>query len=133
MGVFGGLLALLLGFLYITAGPNIVKYGDYDPPRNSAAIEAAEDGTAGILAAAVAAAGALCILGGALGFAGCALAHKKPKAAGMLMVAGGVLAAPTVIGAGVTAALAAAGMREFDLASAPIGEPDWQDMESLPY
>jgi hypothetical protein len=149
LAVFGGLLALFIGFLFITAVPNLIKYGDFKAPRSSAVTEQAEVNTgspksretswgekeyAGMLSAVAVAAGTICAVGGLTGFAGSALAVRSPRTAGRMMVAAGALAAFTIIGAAATAVLAMAGMREFDFANAPPGtEPEWQDAESLPY
>jgi hypothetical protein len=132
LGVFGGLLALFIGFLFLTMGPGLVK------GEESTALQRAYAGEeAGSVSdnktAIVVIMGAMCSAGGALGFIGSALAYKEPKAAGILMVIGGVYAGFTVIGATATAALAAGGMREFDFAkAAPGAEPEWQDAETLP-
>jgi hypothetical protein len=135
LAVFGGLLALFIGFLFITAVPNLIKYGDFKAPRSTAVTEQVEiKEYAGVLSAVAVAAGTICAVGGLMGFAGSALAVRSPRTAGRMMVAAGALAAFTIIGAAATAALALAGMREFDFASAPPGtEPEWQDAESLPY
>lgn len=134
LGVFGGLLALFIGFLFLTMGPELVKGEESSALGEAYATEEAGGGFPDYKAAIVVIVGAMCSAGGALGFIGSALAYKEPKAAGILMVIGGVSAGFTVIGATATAALAAGGMREFDFANAVPGvEPEWQDVESLPY
>lgn len=134
LGVFGALIALVLGYLFITAGPNIVKYGDFRAPGSSVETGETESGSEDALAALVTAAGAICAMGGLTGLVGSALASSRPRAAGTLMVAAGIMSAFTVIGAVATAAFALGGSRAFGFANAPPGvEPEWQDTESLPY
>jgi hypothetical protein len=134
LGVFGGLFALFIGFMFISAGPNLIKYGDTVPPSNHEAIVETENEPLDVKIIVLAAVGTMCAAGGVLGFLGSALANRAPKAAGKVMVIGGVLAAFTVIGAVATAALALGGMRALDYANAPPDtEPEWQDVESLSY
>lgn len=135
LGIFGGLLAMILGFFIISAGLSLLKYGDYPPSRS--AVEAAGDfeteppGEKEIL---IIIAGAICMAGGVAGFVGGCLANTAPDRAGAVMIAAGCLTAFTVIGALSSAALASGAMRAFKFAGAPPGtEPEWEDGEALPY
>lgn len=135
LGIFGGFLAILLGFFVISAGLSLIKYGDY-PPSRSAVEEASETEAEPLRAVEIyiIVAGAVCIAGGLVGLAGGCLANRAPGSAGAFMVAAGCLAAFTIIGALSSAALASGAMRAFKFAEAPPGtEPEWVDGEALPY
>jgi hypothetical protein len=134
LGVFGGLLALILGFFFISAGLSLLRYGDYPPPR----LNSEEGGpvsepheAAEII---IIVAGTVCMAGGAVGFTGGCLADTSPDKAGAIMVTAGCLTAVTVIGGLSSAVLATGAIRAFKFADAPPGtEPEWEDGDALPY
>lgn len=134
LGIFGGLLAVILGFFVISAGLSLLKYGDYPPPRSSAEADDTAAEAPGVAELFIIIAGTACMTGGAVGFVGGCLANRAPDKAGIFMIAGGCLAAVTIVGAFSSAALASGAMRAFRFSEAPPGtEPEWEDGEALPY
>lgn len=140
LGIFSGLLAVVLGYFIISAGLSLLKYGDYPPPRlNLKEGEAATESSGSsegneLFEIIIIAAGTICIAGGIIGFAGGCLTNTAPRRARTLMIAGGCVAALSVIGVSASVIMAAGAKRALKFANAPPGtEPEWEDGEALPY
>jgi hypothetical protein len=134
LGIFGGLLAIVIGYFIISAGLSLLKYGDYPPPRLNQKADEPETEPSGendIFEIIIIVAGTACITGGAVGFIGGCLANTSPRNARALMFYGGCIAALSIAGALV---LAAGAKRARNFANAPPGtEPEWEDGEAMQY
>lgn len=134
LGIFGGLLAVILGYFVISVGLSLIQYGSYPPPPGMLEIGDFEPKPLGATGIYIIVASAACIIGGVLGIAAGCLANRTPGRAGTLMVAAGCLTAFTLVGMISSAVLATGSMRAFRFADAPPGtEPEWADGEALPY
>lgn len=122
LGIFGGSLALIIGYLILSA-LSIAGVGEET--------DIDKEAFRGILVLLL---GVASLLGGILGITGGVLAVRNPKAAEIVMLFGAGLTFISGFGIPAGVVLLFAGLQAQQFSKAPPGtEPEWQDGESLPY